>query len=246
MEHVDHILVVDDDRDIRELITDYLIKSGYRATGAANGREMRAVLSSSLVDLVVLDIMMPGDDGLTLCRQLRSDPRQNLPVLMLTARSEETDRIIGLEMGADDYLIKPFVARELLARIKAILRRTRALPPNLHITGAGRIIAFGEWQLDTSARHLLDSDGVIVALSGAEYRLLRVFLDHPQRVLNRDQLLNLTQGRDAELFERSIDLLVSRMRQRLREDAREPAYIKTVRSEGYVLASTVVIKEAHQ
>ncbi|KAF0857460.1 response regulator [Pantoea dispersa] len=246
MEHVDHILVVDDDRDIRELITDYLIKSGYRATGAANGREMRAVLSSSLVDLVVLDIMMPGDDGLTLCRQLRSDPRQNLPVLMLTARSEETDRILGLEMGADDYLIKPFVARELLARIKAILRRTRALPPNLQITGAGRIIAFGEWQLDTSARHLLDSDGVIVALSGAEYRLLRVFLDHPQRVLNRDQLLNLTQGRDAELFERSIDLLVSRLRQRLREDAREPAYIKTVRSEGYVLASTVVIKEAHQ
>ncbi|QZY96299.1 response regulator [Pantoea dispersa] len=246
MEHVDHILVVDDDRDIRELITDYLIKSGYRATGAANGREMRAVLSSSLVDLVVLDIMMPGDDGLTLCRQLRSDPRQNLPVLMLTARSEETDRILGLEMGADDYLIKPFVARELLARIKAILRRTRALPPNLHITGAGRILAFGEWQLDTSARHLLDSDGVIVALSGAEYRLLRVFLDHPQRVLNRDQLLNLTQGRDAELFERSIDLLVSRLRQRLREDAREPAYIKTVRSEGYVLASTVVIKEAHQ
>ena len=246
MEHVDHILVVDDDRDIRELITDYLIKSGYRATGAANGREMRAVLSSSLVDLVVLDIMMPGDDGLTLCRQLRSDPRQNLPVLMLTARSEETDRILGLEMGADDYLIKPFVARELLARIKAILRRTRALPPNLHITEAGRIIAFGEWQLDTSARHLLDSDGVIVALSGAEYRLLRVFLDHPQRVLNRDQLLNLTQGRDAELFERSIDLLVSRLRQRLREDAREPAYIKTVRSEGYVLASTVVIKEAHQ
>ncbi|WP_288444478.1 response regulator [uncultured Pantoea sp.] len=246
MEHVDHILVVDDDRDIRELITDYLIKSGYRATGAANGREMRAVLSNSMVDLVVLDIMMPGDDGLTLCRQLRSDPRQNLPVLMLTARSEETDRILGLEMGADDYLIKPFVARELLARIKAILRRTRALPPNLHITGAGRIIAFGEWQLDTSARHLLDSDGVIVALSGAEYRLLRVFLDHPQRVLNRDQLLNLTQGRDAELFERSIDLLVSRLRQRLREDAREPAYIKTIRSEGYVLASTVVIKEAHQ
>ncbi len=246
MEHVDHILVVDDDRDIRELITDYLMKSGYRATGAANGREMRAVLSSSQVDLVVLDIMMPGDDGLTLCRQLRSDPQQNLPVLMLTARSEETDRILGLEMGADDYLIKPFVARELLARIKAILRRTRALPPNLHITEAGRIIAFGEWQLDTSARHLLDSDGVIVALSGAEYRLLRVFLDHPQRVLNRDQLLNLTQGRDAELFERSIDLLVSRLRQRLREDAREPAYIKTVRSEGYVLASTVVIKEAHQ
>lgn len=246
MEHIDHILVVDDDRDIRDLVTGYLQKSGYRATGAANGREMRAVLTSQHIDLVVLDIMMPGDDGLTLCRQLRSDTQRNLPVLMLTARSEETDRILGLEMGADDYLIKPFVARELLARIKAILRRTRALPPNLQITEAGRLIAFGEWQLDTSARHLIDSSGVIVALSGAEYRLLRVFLDHPQRVLNRDQLLNLTQGRDAELFERSIDLLVSRLRQRLREDAREPAYIKTVRSEGYVLAAPVVIKEAHE
>lgn len=246
MEHTDHILVVDDDRDIRDLVTGYLEKSGYRATGAANGREMRAVLSSHHIDLVVLDIMMPGDDGLTLCRQLRSDAQRNLPVLMLTARSEDTDRILGLEMGADDYLVKPFIARELLARIKAILRRTRALPPNLQITEAGRLIAFGDWELDTSARHLIDSSGVIVALSGAEYRLLRVFLDHPQRVLNRDQLLNLTQGRDAELFERSIDLLVSRLRQRLREDAREPAYIKTVRSEGYVLAAPVIIKEAHE
>jgi len=246
LEHIDHILVVDDDRDIRELITDYLIKSGYRATGAANGREMRAILSVNAIDLVILDIMMPGDDGLTLCRQLRSDTQRNLPILMLTARSEDTDRILGLEMGADDYLIKPFVARELLARIKAILRRTRALPPNLQITEAGRIIAFGDWKLDTSARHLIDQEGVIVALSGAEYRLLRVFLDHPQRVLNRDQLLNLTQGRDAELFERSIDLLVSRLRQRLRDDAREPAYLKTVRSEGYVLAAPVIIKEAHE
>lgn len=205
---------------------------------------MRAVLANSHIDLVVLDIMMPGDDGLTLCRQLRADGQKNMPVLMLTARGEETDRILGLEMGADDYLVKPFVARELLARIKAILRRTRALPPNLQITEAGRIIAFGDWQLDTSARHLLDTEGTVVALSGAEYRLLRVFLDHPQRVLSRDQLLNLTQGRDAELFERSIDLLVSRVRQRLREDAREPMYIKTVRSEGYVLAASVIIREA--
>ncbi len=246
MEHIDHILVVDDDRDIRELVIDYLMKSGYRASGAANGREMRAVLANNHIDLVVLDIMMPGDDGLTLCRQLRSDTQCNMPILMLTARNEDTDRILGLEMGADDYLVKPFVARELLARIKAILRRTRALPPNMQITETGRIIAFGRWQLDTTARHLLDDEGIVVALSGAEYRLLRVFLDHPQRILTRDQLLNLTQGRDAELFERSIDLLVSRLRQRLREDAREPAYIKTVRSEGYVLSTPVVIKETHQ
>ncbi|MBM7341421.1 DNA-binding response OmpR family regulator [Pantoea coffeiphila] len=236
--------MVDDDRDIRELIVDYLIKSGYAATGAANGREMRSVLGNRHIDLVVLDIMMPGDDGLTLCRQLRSDPQKNMPILMLTARGEDADRILGLEMGADDYLVKPFVARELLARIKAILRRTRALPPNLQVTEAGRIIAFGDWQLDTTSRHLLDTQGTVVALSGAEYRLLRVFLDHPQRVLSRDRLLNLTQGRDAELFERSIDLLVSRLRQRLREDAREPSLIKTVRSEGYVLAAAAIIKEA--
>ena len=246
METTDHILVVDDDRDIRELVVDYLVKSGYRATGAANGKEMRAVLDKQAVDLVVLDIMMPGDDGLTLCRQLRSGQHKDLPILMLTARHDDMDRILGLEMGADDYVVKPFVARELLARIKAILRRFRTLPPNLQVTEAGRIIAFGDWQLDTSARHLLDPTGTIVALSGAEYRLLRVFVDHPQRVLTRDQLLNFTQGRDAELFERSIDLLVSRVRQRLNEDARTPLYIKTVRSEGYVFSMPVSILEAKE
>lgn len=246
METTDHILVVDDDRDIRELIVDYLVKSGYRATGAANGKEMRAVLDRQAVDMVVLDIMMPGDDGLTLCRQLRSGQHKDLPILMLTARHDDMDRILGLEMGADDYVVKPFAARELLARIKAILRRFRTLPPNLQVTEAGRIIAFGDWQLDTSARHLLDATGTIVALSGAEYRLLRVFVDHPQRVLTRDQLLNFTQGRDAELFERSIDLLVSRVRQRLNEDARTPLYIKTVRSEGYVFSMPVSIIEAKE
>lgn len=246
MEHIDHILVVDDDRDIRDLIVDYLNKSGYLASGAANGKEMRVVLDKQHIDLVVLDVMMPGDDGLTLCRQLRSSKFKDLPILMLTARNEETDRILGLEMGADDYVVKPFVARELLARIKAILRRFRTMPPNLQVTEAGRLVVFGEWQLDTVARHLIDNEGMVVALSGAEYRLLRVFLDHPQRVLTRDQLLNLTQGRDAELFERSIDLLVSRVRQRLNEDARTPVYIKTVRSEGYVFTMPVTIIEANE
>lgn len=140
METTDHILVVDDDRDIRELVVDYLLKSGYRAIGAANGKEMRAVLDKQAVDLVVLDIMMPGDDGLTLCRQLRSGQHKDLPILMLTARHDDMDRILGLEMGADDYVVKPFVARELLARIKAILRRFRTLPPNLQVTEAGRIM----------------------------------------------------------------------------------------------------------
>ncbi|MCF7534927.1 response regulator [Pseudomonas petrae] len=241
MEHVDHILIVDDDREIRELVGNYLKKNGLRTTVVADGRQMRSFLESTPVDLIVLDIMMPGDDGLQLCRELRTGKHKTTPVLMLTARSDETDRIIGLEMGADDYLVKPFAARELLARINAVLRRTRMLPPNLIVTEAGRLLAFGKWKLDTTARHLLDAQGTVVTLSGAEYRLLRTFLDHPQRVLSRDQLLNLTQGRDADLFDRSIDLLVSRLRQRLADDARDPAYIKTVRNEGYVFTYAVEI-----
>ncbi|UZJ58882.1 response regulator [Pseudomonas sp. KU26590] len=241
MEHVDHILIVDDDREIRELVGNYLKKNGLRTTVVADGRQMRSFLESTPVDLIVLDIMMPGDDGLQLCRELRTGKHKTTPVLMLTARSDETDRIIGLEMGADDYLVKPFAARELLARINAVLRRTRMLPPNLIVTEAGRLLAFGKWKLDTTARHLLDAQGTVVTLSGAEYRLLRTLLDHPQRVLSRDQLLNLTQGRDADLFDRSIDLLVSRLRQRLADDARDPAYIKTVRNEGYVFTYAVEI-----
>ena len=244
MEHIDHILIVDDDREIRELVAGYLKKNGLRVTVVADGRQMRSFLEADRVDLIVLDIMMPGDDGLVLCRELRAGKHKAVPILMLTSRSDETDRIVGLEMGADDYLVKPFAARELLARIKAVLRRTRMLPPNLQVTEASQLLAFGAWRLDTTARHLLDKMGTVVALSGAEYRLLRIFLDHPQRVLSRDQLLNLTQGRDAELFDRSIDLLVSRVRQRLRDDAREPAYIKTVRNEGYVLAMPVEIVAA--
>jgi len=184
---------------------------------------------------------MPGEDGLVLSRNLRASKHRSIPILMLTARDDETDRIIGLEMGADDYVVKPFSSRELLARIKAVIRRTRMLPPNLQVTEMSRVLAFGKWRLDTTARHLVDEQEVVVALSGAEYRLLRVFLDHPQRVLSRDQLMSLTQGRDAEHFDRSIDLLVSRLRQRLLDDAREPAYIKTVRSEGYVFSLPVTL-----
>ena len=241
MDHVDHILVVDDDRDIRQMVADYLQKSGLRVTTVADGREMRAALETGAFDLIVLDVMMPGEDGLVLCRNLRASRHRAIPVLMLTARDDATDRIIGLEMGADDYVVKPFSARELLARINAVIRRTRMLPPNLQVTEASRLLSFGQWRLDTTARHLLDPQDTAVALSGAEFRLLRVFLDHPQRVLSRDQLLNLTQGRDAELFDRSIDLLVSRLRQRLQDDPREPAYIKTVRSEGYVFCQPVVL-----
>ena len=239
METQDHILVVDDDREIRELLASYLEKNGMRATVAANGREMRKMLEQYSFDLIVLDLMMPGEDGLTLCRELRAGKWKSVPILMLTALSEETDRIVGLEMGADDYLTKPFATRELLARIKSVLRRTRMLPPNMQVEEAAQFISFGDWRLDTTGRHLLDPQDTLIALSGAEYRLLRVFLDHPQRVLTRDQLLNLTQGRDADAFDRSIDLLISRLRQRLGDDARDPRYIKTLRSEGYVFSVSV-------
>jgi len=235
----EHILIVDDDREIRELLANYLNRNGLTATSAANGRQMWAALEEGPVDLIVLDVMMPGEDGLQLCRDLRAGKWRTVPVLMLTALSEETERVIGLEMGADDYLGKPFSTRELLARIRAVLRRSRMLPAGRAPVETAPLLAFGDWKLDTTGRHLLDAEGTLVSLSGAEYRLLRVFLDHPQRVLTRDQLLNLTQGRDSEQFDRSIDLLVSRLRQRLRDDAREPRYIKTLRNEGYIFSSAV-------
>lgn len=239
---VDHILIVDDDREIRILLGDYLEKQGLRATAVADGRQMQAALEKAKFDLVVLDLMLPGDDGLVLCRRLRERAETaQLPILMLTARGDDLDRILGLEMGADDYLAKPFVPRELLARIRAILRRARALPPDL-VGGAapgGRYLCFSGWTLDTVGRHLIDSARVAVPLTGGEYRLLAVFLAHPQIVFSRDQLMNLTQGREAEAFDRSIDLLVSRLRSRLRDDAREPRILKTVRNEGYVLAADV-------
>lgn len=232
----EHLLVVDDDREIRELLADYLQRQGYRVSAAANGAEMRRALETDPADLVILDLMMPGEDGLTLCRELRA--RSALPIIMLTARGEPVDRIVGLEMGADDYLAKPFEPRELLARIRSVLRRAKSLPPNLR-PEEERLVHFADWTLEVDARQLIDPDGVAVALSGAEYRLLRVFLDHAGRVLNRDQLLNLTRGRDADPFDRSIDLAVSRLRQKLRDDAREPRLLKTVRNEGYLLAVPV-------
>lgn len=247
MEKLDHLLIVDDDEEIRDLLKQYLEKSNFKVSTAANGRQMRSVLAAGGVDLIVLDLMMPHEDGLTLCRELTATQAQPVPILMLTARNEEADRILGLEMGADDYLTKPFATRELLARIRAILRRSRMMPAQLGAqigaqlreVGAGRMLRFGTWAVDTHARHLIDDSGAIVSLSGAEYRLLRVFLDHPQRVLTRDQLLSLTQNRESDYFDRSIDILVSRLRKRLRDDSREPLYIKTLRSEGYIFSSSV-------
>ncbi|MBK9607659.1 MAG: response regulator [Betaproteobacteria bacterium] len=237
MDAPDHILIVDDDAEIRNLLGKYLLKNGLRVTAVADGRAMWQALDAGRIDLIVLDLMLPGDDGLTLCRNLRAKS-SDIPVIMLTARGEETDRIVGLELGADDYLAKPFSARELLARIKAILRRARSLPANLRPDSARRL-RFAGWVLDTAARQLISAEGVVTPLAGAEYRLLRIFLSHPNRVLNRDQLVDLTQGKEADPLDRSIDVQVGRLRQRLRDDAREPRLIKTVRGEGYVLAVAV-------
>lgn len=234
MERPDHVLVVDDDAEIRALLGEYLERNGFRVSLAPDGREMRRALGASRPDIVVLDVMLRGEDGLALCRDLRA--QSSLPVIMLTARVDEVDRIIGLEMGADDYLPKPFNPRELLARIKSILRRTRALPPS---RPDARRVRFAGWLLDLAARELVSPDGVVVALSGAEFRLLSVFVEHPNRVLHRNQLMDLTLGRDGTPFDRSIDVQVSRLRTRLRDDAREPRIIKTVRSEGYLLAAQV-------
>ena len=229
----DHLLIVDDDPGLRELLADYLGRNGFRVTGVADGRGLWAALEQAPVDLVILDLMLPGDDGLVLCRNLRA--RSQIPIIMLTARGDDTDRIVGLEMGADDYLPKPFNPRELLARIKSILRRARSAPNE----GEARRFHFAGWTLDADARQLVAPDGVLVPLGASDYRLLRVFLDHPQRVLNRDQLLDLTQGREAAPFDRSIDVQVSRLRRRLRDDPRESVIIKTVRNEGYLLAAHV-------
>jgi two-component system, OmpR family, response regulator len=237
MDPLDHILIVDDDAEIRSLLSQYLVKNGLRVTAVAEGRGMWSALEAGRVDLIVLDLMLPGDDGLALCRNLRAKSVET-PVIMLTARGEETDRIVGLEMGADDYLAKPFSPRELLARIKAILRRARSLPENLRADSA-RQLRFADWVLDTVRRQLVSAAGVVTPLSGAEYRLLRIFLSHPNRVLNRDQLVDLTQGKEADPLDRSIDVQVSRLRQRLGDDPREPRLIKTVRGEGYVLAVAV-------
>jgi len=234
MDSQGHILVVDDDAEIRKLVAEYLTLHGYRVSVARDGTQMRSALETDHPDLVVLDLMLPGEDGLSLCRDLRA--RSNLPVIMLTARREEIDRIIGIEMGADDYLGKPFNPRELLARIKSVLRRARALPVS---KGAAKRLRFADWTLDCTARHLIDAEGVIVPLSGAQYRLLTAFLNHPDHVLDRDQLVDLTLGREATPYDRSIDVQVSRLRQLLRDNGREPRIVKTVRNGGYVLAAAV-------
>jgi two-component system OmpR family response regulator len=230
-----HILVVDDDREIRTLLARFLVKHGLRVSTAKDGPEMMKFIEGAAVDLVVLDLMLPGEDGLSLCRRLRAT--STLPVIMLTAMGDDTDRIVGLEMGADDYLPKPFSPRELLARIKAVLRRVQTLP-NV-ASPSGEILRFDGWTLELGPRRLLSPDGTEVELSTGEYELLLAFVTHPRRVLSRDQLLDLARGRSAAPFDRSIDIQVMRLRRKIEVDPKEPRLVKTVRGGGYVFSAEI-------
>ncbi len=232
-----HILIVDDHREIRDLVSRALTKDGFRVSTAADGRAMRKVLADSRIDLILLDLMLPGEDGLSLCRAVRAD--SNIPIIMLTAKGEEVDRVIGLEMGADDYLPKPFGSRELIARIRAVLRRSADKATAVNPDKRPKRYRFDRWQLDTGARDLLRDDGVAVPLSTGEYDLLIALVERPQRVLNRDQLLDLARGRAANALDRSIDTQVSRLRKKLERDPNDPKLIKTVWGGGYMFTPEV-------
>ena len=232
-----HILIVDDHREIRDLVSRALIKEGFRVSTAADGRAMQKVLADGRIDLILLDLMLPGEDGLSLCRMLRAD--SNIPIIMLTAKGEEVDRVIGLEMGADDYLAKPFGSRELIARIKAVLRRSQEKMWKGSVEQQSKSYQFDRWRLQTDARALLRDDGVTVPLSTGEYDLLIALVERPQRVLNRDQLLDLARGRSAAGLDRSIDTQVSRLRKKLERDPGDPQIIKTVWGGGYLFTPAV-------
>ena len=234
---MDHILVVDDDPNLRTLLGDYLRAMNYRVTLAENGLQLRQALGTATVDLVVLDLMLDGEDGLDLTRDLRQ--RHDVPIVILSARGGLLDRILGLELGADDYLPKPFDPRELVAKIKVVLRRTRAVP-GARRTEASSRVSFAGWHLDTRMKQMMSPDGVVVSLGGSDYRTLRALLDHPNRPLSREFLLDRVFGKELAPLDRSIDVCVSRLRHHLKDAARNAALIRTVRNEGYMLVADVV------
>ena len=240
MDSSPHILVVDDDRDIRDLLSRFLKKNGFRIDAAANGKDMRAALAASSIDLIVLDRVMPGEDGLNLCRDIRAESR--VPIILLTLLGSDTDRIIGLEMGADDYVVKPFNPQELLARIKAVLRRANDISVKSYLRQA-KALSFAGWTLTRTMRELTSPDGVLISLTDGEFDLLLAFAEHAQTVLSRDQLLDLTRGRSAIAFDRSVDMQITRLRRRIERNPDEPELIKTVRNKGYVFTPDVAASE---
>ncbi|MFT3907490.1 MAG: response regulator [Steroidobacteraceae bacterium] len=235
MDLTSKLLVVDDDLELRRLISDFLASHGYRVRAVANAAEMQPVLDEFQPDVIILDIMMPGEDGLSIARRLTS--QRGPAIIILSALASDTDKIIGLEVGADDYLPKPCNPRELLARVRAVLRRSQATP-SAELTFDDTRLEFGGWQLDLRRRELRDPSGTYINLSSGEFLLLRTFVEHPQRVLSRDQLLEFTRGRQVEPFDRAIDSQISRLRRKLNERS-ETELIRTVRNEGYMLLPKV-------
>ena len=233
---MDHILVVDDDPNIRQLLRNYLQDMGYAASAAKNGAQMKQIINTSQVDLVVLDLMLDGEDGLEITRELRRE--HSVPIIILSARGGLLDRILGLEMGADDYLPKPFDPRELVAKIKVVLRRTRSVPSTRQ-TDALAFASFAGWRLDTRMKQMLSPDGVVVSLGGSDYRALRALLDHPNRPLSREFLLDRVFGKERTPLDRSIDVCISRLRQHLKDSPRGAGLIRTMRNEGYMLVADV-------
>ncbi len=231
------LLIVDDDREIRDLVARFLTQHGYRVFSARDAVAMEEVLKTTRIDLLILDLMLPGTSGLEICRELRA--KSNMPILVLTAMGDQTDRIVGLEMGADDYLAKPFSPRELLARIRAILRRVGPPTQAGAVLSPPKMMKFSGWKLDLGRRRLEAPDGVIVDLTTGEYELLMAFAEHPQRVMTRNQLLDLARGRDATPFDRSIDVQVSRIRRKIEADPKSPSMIITVRGDGYMFTPDV-------
>lgn len=224
-----HVLIVDDDFDIRQSLAKYLLNNGLRCTLASNGKELDLVMSTSKPDLIILDVMMPGEDGFAICRRLQQTPQ--LPIIFLTALAEDTDRIVGLELGADDYMTKPFNPRELLARIKSVLRRSRMLPPNQR-NKRGKV-EFDGWTLDFTHKEIIGNNGVAVRLSSGEHLLLVSLIEHTGITLSREQLLELTKGRETQLFDRSVDNQISRLRRKLENDPKNPRVIVTDWGGGY-------------
>lgn len=229
------ILIVDDDQEIRELLREYLARAGFDVLTAAEGNEMYRELAGQQPDLIILDIMMPGDDGFSLCQQIRRTSQ--VPIIMLTAASDEADRVIGLELGADDYIAKPFSPRELMARIKALLRRAEFRQPERE--SSGRRIRFADWILDNLSQHLTNDDGSELDLTGSDFMLLSLFLQHPGQVMDRDSISDATRGRETLPMERGIDVQISRLRQKLGDNGKNPRIIKTIRGSGYMLIAEV-------
>ncbi|MGB5446453.1 MAG: response regulator transcription factor [Psychromonas sp.] len=231
------VLVVDDDQAIRELLAEYLAKNNFSVITAEDGIEMDQKLLTNTPDIIILDIMLPGDDGFILCQRIRQT--SHVPIIMLTANSDETDRVLGLEIGADDYIAKPFSPRELLARIKALLRRSQFVGEQNKITEKARYLFFANWKFDTQKHHLVDENNEQISLTGADFQLLKLFLENVNVPISRDQICQALHGRDAFANERGIDVHLSRLRQCLKDDAKSPKIIKTMRGAGYVFIADV-------